>query len=323
MWTSRRKLPSNSSPVLSSMQRDQVSRMMTHQSRGQEGFVPCFIFLVIWCSDGFDTQRSAPPDSPPLSPTANTKAGRLSSAHTATEMIYRALEFKANKPVSPPAAPSCTSKPKTPMGWKSNSSHDLVLNLPKSPLTPFARPATPPRKDSGDNGHRQHTFLTPPPKLRKGKALSVSDCDSGEERAQRPEYNPSYSTPKITPGERSLRDMFGFSPVRTPVTHRSHLSPQSASLSSFKRSLLPPSPFRTPTSSARLTGRKPHSDDGDCANGTDEDTLDPYDPSSDVADELARLSEAPVTPMGSSTLFQKTGFLRSPGMPSPGGWRMF
>jgi len=209
------------------------------------------------------------------------------------------------------------------MGWKSNSSHDLVLNSHKSLMTPFARPVTPPRQDSGDNIHRQHTLFTPPPKVRKGKPLSATDSESSEERVQRAEYNASYSTPKITPGERSLRDMFGFSPVRTPLTHRSHLSPQSASFSSFKRSLLPPSPFRTPTSSARLTTRKGHSADGDCINGTDEDMPDPYDPSSDVAEEFARLSEAPITPMGSSTLFQKTTFLRSPGMPSPGGWRMF
>jgi hypothetical protein len=50
---------------------------------------------------------------------------------------------------------------------------------------------------------------------------------------------------------------------------------------------------------------------------------DGNDPSAHAAaDDLARLQEAPVTPLGSSTLFRQLRSSQSPSM-SPGNWRMF
>lgn len=159
-----------------------------------------------------------------------------------------------------------------------------------------------------------------------------------------------------------LRDMFGLSPVKTPLAHRSGTVIGSSTLSSdlalYKRSLLPPSPFRTPTSSSRYT-RPGDDDDGiDHEDNVDVDaafdnafvdaavsdhsdgsrrihrrpSVDPYhvvqsgrayDTSAHAAaDELARLQEAPVTPLGSSTLFRRSRSSQSPSM-SPGNWRMF
>ncbi|KAF9517842.1 hypothetical protein BS47DRAFT_447865 [Hydnum rufescens UP504] len=268
--------------------------------------------------------------SPLLSPTLESKAGsraRLSSSSTAQDLISRALEFRALK-----TSPVGGRVPKTPNGWKSNASTDLMLNPHKAPLTPFARPTTPPpRKIQNGTGHgnqsnsnERRPFLTPPPKLSKGRVLAHESNSSAEsDRVYHGGVSNSGDSPRrsnvaenLHSGDPTFRETFAFSPARAPLAHRLlHLSPSPSDFSHYKRSLLPPSPFRTPISASRLTR-------GDEGVGTD--IVDPYDPSADVADELARLQEAPVTPMGGSSLFgSRTSIYQSPGMPSPGNWRMF
>lgn len=181
---------------------------------------------------------------------------------------------------------------------------------------------------------------------------------------------PLLSTHVLSSGgpDYGLRDMFGLSPLKTPLGNRGAGSVVESSIlsadASFKRSLLPPSPFRTPTSSSRYTQPGDKNDDGiehdhevdvDAAfdeelasivNGShrnsaekrkqrrpsnelshtlhvDDSPFASYDPSAHAAaDELARLHEAPVTPLGSSTLFRQSRNSQSPSM-SPGNWRMF
>ena len=208
------------------------------------------------------------------------------------------------------------------------------MNPHKAPLTPFARPTTPPpRKIQNGAGHGNQSgsngrgpFLTPPPKLRKGRVLTHDESNSSAESDRVYDANAASIESNVRSnnvnqnqhsGDSVLREPFAFSPARAPLAHRLlHLSPTVPSdFSLYKRSLLPPSPFRTPTSASRLTR-------GDEAAGAD--IIDPYDPSADVADELARLQEAPVTPMGGSSLFgNRTSVYQSPGMPSPSNWRMF
>lgn len=301
------------------------------------------------------------------------------SATSAQDLINRVLGAASSKHPPPPS---------TPNNWKANASTDLSLNLRKapSPLTPFARPTSPSQKHTVNGGAYsryppQTPFRTPPPKLRANRQRQAPEGETrpeaglAEGSSLAADSDPSSSTYRsaqllsshvLSSGgpDYGLRDMFGLSPLKTPLAHRSGMAPGSSMLSAdlalYKRSLLPPSPFRTPTSSSRYT--RPGDDDdgidhednvdvdaafdngfGDATDGGQSisssdkricrrPSADPchvlqgghlYDPSAHAAaDELARLQEAPVTPLGSSTLFRQFRSSQSPSM-SPGNWRMF
>lgn len=294
------------------------------------------------------------------------------SAASAQDLINRVLGNAGSK--LPPA-------PTTPNNWKAGASTDLSFNTLKapSPLTPFARPVSPTHSKHSTAHLRyppQTPFRTPPPKHRAVRQRQVSDndarADTGSiDRSQHAAASgeasgSAFRTPQLLNShvlssggpDYGLRDMFGLSPLKTPLAHRGTGAAASSAILAadalFKRSLLPPSPFRTPTSSSRYT--KPGDDDDD---GIDHDDTgvdsafddgfassvnggnssggkrkqrrtsdDPYpiglyDPSAHAgADELARLQEAPVTPLGTSTLFRRSGNSQSPSA-SPSSWRMF
>jgi hypothetical protein len=299
------------------------------------------------------------------------------SATSAQDLINRVLGAARHPP-----------PPSTPNNWKANASTDLSLNLHKapSPLTPFARPMSPSQKHTvSSSAHPRYPpqtpFRTPPPKLRANRQRQAPAGETRPEAglaegsslaASSDPPSSTYRTPQLLNShvlssggpDYGLRDMFGLSPLKTPLAHRSGMAPGSSTLSadlaSYKRSLLPPSPFRTPTSSSRYTRPGDDDDDGidhednvgvdaafddnfgDTADGGQSGSSDKrirrppsadpyhtvqgghvYDPSAHAAaDELARLQEAPVTPLGSSTLFRQFRSSQSPSM-SPGNWRMF
>lgn len=333
----------------------------------------------------YSQERALRTPSPEPQPEPRTPEPLDGSSTSAQDLINRVLGNAGTK--LPPA-------PTTPNNWRTGASTDLSLNMLKapSPLTPFARPPSPTHNRHSSTALRyppRTPFRTPPPKVRAARTRQVSDSEG------RPELSlierPSLSTGATTSGEASgstyrtphllsthvlssggpdygLRDMFGLSPMKTPLGNRGmrETNVSSSVLSAdamFKRSLLPPSPFRTPTSSSRYTQPGDDDDDGierdqevDVDAAFDEELAsvvngkhrsgekrkqrrrssdptqpqlqlhasyldDTYDPSAHTgADELARLQEAPVTPLGSSILFHRSGNSQSP---SPGNWRMF
>lgn len=291
------------------------------------------------------------------------------SAASAQDLINRVLGAAGSK--RPP-------QPSTPNNWRANAATDLSFNLHKapSPLTPFAHSTSPIQKHVARSSARSQypprtPFRTPPPKLRADRQRQVLDearpeaeLADGDSLASGSEPSSStHRTPRLLGShvlnsggpDYGLRDMFGLSPLRTPLAHRSGAVVGSTDLASFKRSLLPPSPFRTPTSSSRYTRPGDEDDDGiDHEDNVDVDaafdsgfmdaadsghfddrtrirrpsvgatqSARAYDTSAHAAaDDLARLQEAPVTPLGSSTLFRRFQSSQSPTM-SPGNWRMF
>lgn len=322
------------------------------------------------------THEDAPPRTPSPKPLADpvTPEPKIEdidgTAASAQDLINRMLGGGSTLPLPPT----------TPNNWKAGASTDLAFNTHKapSPLTPFARPPADHKSAAGTQLRYppRTPFRTPPPRLRTHRHRNVSDSESRPEvgltegsSAGEASGSSSFRTPQLQAQilssggpDYGLRDMFGLSPLKTPLAHRTTGIPSgtnvSPELALYKRSLLPPSPFRTPTSSSRYT--RPGDDDDDGIDHNDSVNVDAafddghfiegpvtgsggnrrarrhsasesyhymhgavYDPSAHAAaDELARLQEAPVTPLGSSTLFGRSGMSQSPGM-SPGAWRMY
>lgn len=221
---------------------------------------------------------SAVPEIVPRTPESKPTARGPVSAQ---DLIAKALNAAAVSAAAP------HSHPRTPNNWRVNASTDLTLNVQKvpSPLTPF-NPAR----------YSHHTpFKTPPPRTRaKRQSADGFGSDGSAEKPtsigkllgsasgalfQTP--HPLLSTSILGGGsagpDYGLRDMFGFSPMKTPLGRRGTGEEGSSSLNGstelalYKRSLLPPSPYRTPTSSRY--GRPPV---GKGEDGEDDNEYYPY-----------------------------------------------
>lgn len=109
----------------------------------------------------------------------------------------------------------------------------------------------------------------------------------------------------------ALHELFGLSPLRTPLTQKGMQISPNAEVDAHRR-LFPPSPFRTPGSGSRSTAAGYHN---------------PLDPASQLLEDLARMEESPMTPIGGGGGIYGPGLLyQSPGMPSPSPtatWKMF
>lgn len=249
----------------------------------------------------------------PASPTTESQQARVlakarrTSASTAQELLYSVLESNANETPAP-VTPTSGGTVHPHVGWKQNAPTDLLLNPVKAPLTPspFMRPTTPSPRKGASASKIKGPFITPPPKV-KGKGKASIKYYQGDSETS----SPSSSAEKRRDAA-ALHELFGLSPICTPLTrHALQTSPNAEAEANHKR-LFPPSPFRTPGSGSRSSAAGYH---------------DALDPGSQFLDELARMDESPRTPIGGGGGIYGAGLLyQSPGMPSPSptaAWRMF
>lgn len=199
------------------------------------------------------------------------------SATSAQDFIARVLGAAAHQNQSKIPEP-----PTTPNNLRAGASVDVAFGHGKapSPLTPFARPVSPTTHKPLGTMHtptrfaNNTPFRTPPPKRpntqrrvsggeRLGAISTLTGEASGSSSFRTPHYPQSHLLGGSAGPDFGLRDMFGLSPFRTPLGARGSAGDKNGSSSAsasvlsadaiFKRSLLPPSPFRTPTSSSRYT----------------------------------------------------------------------